>query len=175
MQSKNLMAMIAFQALCALYFAFDVSRDILEGDSSRLHSYPELAVTIGLAFGIWFEASVLRNMLSEKNKMSQSLGVASGELASIMEDQFRSWSLTSAEKDVATFTIKGFSIAEIAKLRGSADGTIKTHLNAIYRKAGVPGRAQLVSIFVEDLLTAPLVEPQPNTYREAEVERSRAA
>ena len=45
----------------------------------------------------------------------------------------------------------------IAELRGSAEGTIKTHLNAIYRKSGVSGRAQLVSVLVEDLLHAPLL------------------
>ena len=44
-----------------------------------------------------------------------------------------------------------------AKLRGSAEGTIKTHLNAIYRKSGVTGRAQLVSILIEDLMRGTLV------------------
>jgi DNA-binding NarL/FixJ family response regulator len=34
---------------------------------------------------------------------------------------------------------------------------VKTHLNAIYRKAGVQGRGQLVSVLIEDLLNAPLV------------------
>ena len=65
--------------------------------------------------------------------------------------------LTPAERDVAGFTIKGYSIAEIAQLRGSAEGTVKTHLNAIYRKAGVTGRGQLVSLLVEDLFRAPLL------------------
>lgn len=98
-------------------------------------------------------------MLQREERLRQGLGVATGELASIMEDYFRSWGLTSAEQDVATFTIKGYSIGEIAGLRGSAEGTIKTHLNAIYRKAKVQGRAQLVSLLVEDLLHAPLLSP----------------
>ena len=34
---------------------------------------------------------------------------------------------------------------------------IKTHLNAIYRKSGVAGRSQLVSVLVEDLFQAPLL------------------
>ncbi|MBC7740336.1 MAG: helix-turn-helix transcriptional regulator [Candidatus Saccharibacteria bacterium] len=72
-------------------------------------------------------------------------------------DLFRGWHLTPTEQDVASFTIKGCSIAEIARLRGSAEGTIKTHLNAIYRKSGVTGRAQLVSVLVEDLLQTPLI------------------
>jgi len=75
----------------------------------------------------------------------------------VMEGHFRAWWLTPSEQDVATFTIKGCSIAEIAALRGSAEGTVKTHLNAIYRKAGVPGRGQLVSVLIEDLMGGPLV------------------
>jgi DNA-binding CsgD family transcriptional regulator len=64
---------------------------------------------------------------------------------------------------VAAFTIKGFTIAEIAALRGSAEGTVKTHLNAIYRKAGVQGRGQLVSLLIEELLGGPLLRPEVAT------------
>ena len=60
--------------------------------------------------------------------------------------------------DVAGFAVKGFTTAEIAGFRGSSEATVKTHLNAIYRKAGVGGRAQLVSLLVEDLFRAPLLE-----------------
>jgi DNA-binding NarL/FixJ family response regulator len=157
MHSNRLIALIIFQALCAFYFSFDVIRDILEGDASRLHSYPELAVTVGLILGILFEVRILSGMLRQQQRMSQRLGVAAGALAEIMGQHFREWKLTAAEQDVATFTIKGYSIGEIAKLRGSAEGTIKTHLNAIYRKADVPSRAQLVSILVEDLFNEPLI------------------
>ena len=87
---------------------------------------------------------------------------AAGALADVIEGCYRNWGLTASEQDVAGFTIKGYSIAEIAILRGSAPGTVKTHLNAIYRKAGVAGRGQLVSLLVEDLRRAPLLEPLPN-------------
>jgi hypothetical protein len=66
--------------------------------------------------------------------------------------------LTPSEQDVATFLIKGCDIAEIARLRGSAEGTVKAHLNAIYRKADVSGRAALVSILIEDLMSQPLIQ-----------------
>ena len=36
-----------------------------------------------------------------------------------MEGYFADWGLTPSEADIATFTIKGYSIAEIAGLRGS--------------------------------------------------------
>ena len=92
--------------------------------------------------------------------MQQSLTVAATALSDLMQGYFDSWGLTPTEQDVAAFTIKGCSIAEIATLRGSAEGTIKTHLNAIYRKSGVTGRAQLVSFLVDDLLHTPLIAPE---------------
>ena len=86
--------------------------------------------------------------------------MAQGALSDLMEEYFVTWGLTPSEADVATFTIKGYSIAEIAELRGSAEATVKTHLNAIYRKAGVAGRGQLVSLLIEDLMRAPLTGPE---------------
>ena len=71
--------------------------------------------------------------------------------------QFRKW----ATGIIESFTIKGYAIAEIAVFRGSAEATVKTHLNAIYRKAGVSGRGQLVSLLIEDLLRAPLMGEKP--------------
>ena len=45
-------------------------------------------------------------------------------------------------------------------MRGSAEGTVKAHLNAIYRKAGVQGRGALLSMLVKDLMQEPLIAPQ---------------
>jgi DNA-binding CsgD family transcriptional regulator len=44
------------------------------------------------------------------------------------------------------------STAEIGSLRATSEGTIKAQTNAIYRKAGVSGRSQLLSLFIEDLM-----------------------
>jgi hypothetical protein len=55
---------------------------------------------------------------------------------------------------VALFAIKGLSTQEIAALRATSEGTVKAQTNAIYRKAGVNGRPQLLSLFIEDLLDA---------------------
>ena len=53
---------------------------------------------------------------------------------------------------MALFTIKGLSIQEIAALRNTSEGTVKAQSNAIYRKSGVSGRAQLLSLFLDTLL-----------------------
>ena len=72
--------------------------------------------------------------------METQLRQASGAFAELLEERFRAWGLTPSERDVAWFTIKGLSIADIARLRQTSDGTVKAQSNAIYRKAGVSGR-----------------------------------
>jgi DNA-binding CsgD family transcriptional regulator len=157
-RSGTLIVLITFQVFCTLFFVYDVNTDMLSGDFVLRHMLPEIGATIGLLIGIAFEMRALLRMLRRQAHMEKSLGVAAGALADLMEAYFAQWGLTPSEQDVASFTIKGYSISEIAELRGSAEGTVKTHLNAIYRKAGVQGRAQLVSLLIEDLLNAPLVD-----------------
>ena len=70
----------------------------------------------------------------------------------LLEERFAEWGLTPAESDVALFAIKGMTTAEIASLRKTSEGTVKAQTNAIYRKAGVSGRSQLLSLFIEDLM-----------------------
>ena len=53
---------------------------------------------------------------------------------------------------MAIFAIKGLKTHEIARLRQTSEGTVKAQCNAIYRKAGVSGRTQLLSVFIEDLM-----------------------
>lgn len=70
----------------------------------------------------------------------------------LLAERFAEWGLTRAERDVALFAIKGLSTAEIAGLRQTSEGTVKAQTAAIYRKAGVTGRPQLLSLFIEDLM-----------------------
>ena len=80
------------------------------------------------------------------------LSIRSGEFMVLLQERFAEWGLTPSEKDVALFAIKGMSTAEIASLRSTSEGTVKAQTNAIYRKAGVTGRPQLLSVFIEDLM-----------------------
>jgi DNA-binding CsgD family transcriptional regulator len=156
-------ALIVFQAICTVFFVVDMVGDIeVLGWSSLtdLHLLPEIGATIGLVSGIVVMTVYLLRLLRRQAHLERSLGIAQGALSDLMEQYFVTWGLTPSEADVATFTIKGYSIAEIAELRGSAEATVKTHLNAIYRKAGVAGRGQLVSLLIEDLMRAPLTGPE---------------
>jgi len=81
-----------------------------------------------------------------------SPGAASGAFLELLEESFARWSLTPSERDVALLAVKGLSIGEIARLRQTREGTDKAQCTAVYRKAGVNNRAQLLSLFVEELM-----------------------
>lgn len=161
---RPVVALIAVQLACALIFLSDVIDDLMPQDGEVISwsvALSEIAAVTGLLLGLIFESVVLRRLMLRQDVLARSLAAAQGALGELMQGYFRSWGLTPSEADVAGFTIKGYSIAEIASLRGSAEGTVKTHLNAIYRKSGTTGRAQLVSILVEELFSGALVPGAP--------------
>ncbi len=156
-----LVGLIGFQMLCILVFGYDVLHEVRQGDTAAVLApavLPEMLATLGLALGIVVEWRLLQRMQRRQAEMARGLSVAAGAINELMRRYFADWDLTPAECDVAGFIIKGYSINEVAGLRGSAEGTVKAQLNAIYRKAGVAGRAQLVSLLVEDLFSAPLLD-----------------
>jgi DNA-binding CsgD family transcriptional regulator len=174
-QGVALIALIAVQALCTVVFVQDLLHEAqsLAGGFSAA-TLPECLATLGLCLGIVVELYLWRGMQRRQAEMARGLSVAAGAIDALMRRYFHDWDLTPAESDVAGFTIKGCSITEVARLRGSAEGTVKAHLNAIYRKAGVSGRAQLVSLLVEDLFNAPLTEASSARKPVAAVQQSSA-
>lgn len=40
-----------------------------------------------------------------------------------------------------------------------SEGTVKAQSNVVFRKAGLSGRVQLISYFMDELLGAPLIGP----------------
>lgn len=150
-----LIALILAQAICAGVFLFDV---VLDGGALPAlwpldwHFTVEAAAVLGLIAGIMVEIRVLLKMLARKAHLERQVSLAATALSDVIEAHFRDWGLTASEADVAWFTVKGLSISETARLRGTAEGTIKSHLNAIYRKAGVAGRGELLALLIEDLL-----------------------
>ncbi|MEL7180552.1 MAG: helix-turn-helix transcriptional regulator, partial [Pseudomonadota bacterium] len=97
---------------------------------------------------------VLRRTMARNVVVEDQLRLASGAFMDVLEERFAAWELTPAERDVALFAIKGMSTQEIAALREVSEGTIKAQTNAIYRKADVSGRTQLLSLFIDDLMDA---------------------
>lgn len=150
-----LILLILAQIACAGFFVWDVVLD--SGDLRNVwpidpHFAIEAAAVVGLIAAVVFETRYLLHLLAHKARLERKVSIAASAFADVIEDHFRVWGLTRSELDIAWFTVKGFSIAEVARLRGSAEGTVKSHLNAIYRKAGVTSRGELLSLLIEDLM-----------------------
>ena len=160
-----LVLVVAVQAFCTLFFVWDILAGVVglprRPLSWRMREMMEMGASIGLVLGVALGAVLLFTTLRRNRSMKTQLRLASGAFAELLEERFRNWALTPSERDVAWFTIKGLAIAEIARLRQTSEGTVKAQSNAIYRKAGVNGRAQLVSLCIEDLIDAgPLAAPE---------------
>lgn len=112
----------------------------------------EIYAAYGLVIGLILSGLALRRAWSERNDAEARMRRASGAFMDLLAERFEEWGLTPAEKDVALFAIKGLSTAEIGVLRATSEGTVKAQTNAIYRKAGVTGRSQLLSLFIDDLM-----------------------
>lgn len=161
-QGLVLGGLMLFQSACAVFFVGDVLRDAAvlgRAAWTDIHILIEAFAALGLILGIGVELRALVALLARQARAERGLSIAAGALHDLMERYFEDWGLTAAERDVAAFALKGCAIAEIAELRGTATGTVKAHLNAIYRKAGVSGQGQLQALIVEDLMAQPLVAP----------------
>ncbi|WP_164660835.1 LuxR C-terminal-related transcriptional regulator [Tropicibacter sp. Alg240-R139] len=158
--------LLVVQALCATFFVVDGIMDwtgMPEPLGFRhVHAF-EMVLSLALIAGIVATAMQIRTLDQRKAHMQRQLDMASGAFEQLIQDQFEEWNLSKAEREVAMLALKGLSVADIAALRQTKDGTIKAQCAAVYRKAGVSGRMQLLSYFVEDLIAEPVLrEPGQN-------------
>ncbi|WP_309663315.1 helix-turn-helix transcriptional regulator [Tabrizicola sp.] len=151
-----IIAIFIIQASCAFFFVYDILASVLGIKTTpiswKMRELIEIGAAIGLVLGVVLGALLLFRALRARNSAEAGLRRASGAFMDLLEERLTEWGLTAAERDVALFAIKGMSTAEIATLRATSEGTVKAQTNAIYRKAGVTGRAQLLSLFIEDLM-----------------------
>jgi len=147
-----LIGVIGVQSLCAIYFALDVLTDYQESaPGQRLHLYVESIATLVLLFAVFIESRQLLLLLRSRAHLTDRLKQSSMTLHEIIEDSFSRWSLSPAEYDVAMFAVKGLGVSEISAIRGRSEGTVKAQLSAVYRKAGVQNRAELLTAIIDTL------------------------
>ena len=142
-----------------------------------VHEGLEIAAVLSLLIGLWMAMLALVRLKRDHLAARERLRRASGAFMTLLSERFDDWGLTRAERDVALFAIKGLNTAEIASMRATSEGTVKAQTNAIYRKAAVNGRGQLLSLFIEDLMAeahlpdaSSLALPQPEAEPELRAE-----
>lgn len=153
-----LAASLAVQVICALFFVVELVTDVLGlrhwALSWEIREALQVAASLGLILGAVLGVILLRQTLKRIRNVERQVAAASGAFFEVMDGCFAEWGLTPSEREVALFAVRGYSNSEIAETRGKSEATIKTQMNAVFRKAGVTGRAQLISQFVDVLIAS---------------------
>lgn len=162
-----LYAAVSLQFLGALVFVGQLWSEILGLRSTPIpwiwQEYIELLASIGLVIGVLVSGLFLHRSLRAMRSMRRQIDVASGNFEAHLMTSFKEWSLSPSEQQVAIYAMKGFSNAEVAELRGTTPATVKSQLNAIYRKSGFANRQQLISFLVEELMAGVAVTDGPQS------------
>jgi DNA-binding CsgD family transcriptional regulator len=117
----------------------------------QMYEVLEMMAALALGLGVVIGVILMRRTQRMRARAELALRHASAAFGDVIAERFETWGLSKAEQDVAMFLIKGSSTAEIAQMRMTSEGTIKAQNAAIYRKAGVTGKTQLLSLFIEEL------------------------
>ncbi|MYM63681.1 DNA-binding response regulator [Pseudomaricurvus sp. HS19] len=158
--------MMVFVALVALASGGDMLADLAHG-ADRAHLLQEgllLALALMILLWLWRDhRSQRRALVALQQELEQIRSRPEPESAQVLSvrqhfsaainDQFGRWQLTPSEAEVGLMLLKGYSLKEVAMLRGTAERTIRQQASAIYQKSGVSGRHSFAAWFLEDLLT----------------------
>jgi DNA-binding NarL/FixJ family response regulator len=157
----SVLAAIALFGVVAVLISIDLITDQREG-VSWAHLAVEASVLVAAVGGVlvlWRQLSQSRADLAqargEAEQWRQENQQLLSGLASAIQSQFQRWALTGAEAEVGLLLLKGLSHKEIAELRQTSERTVREQARALYRKAGLGGRASLSAFFLEDLLLTP--------------------
>ncbi|MFT7006057.1 MAG: DNA-binding NarL/FixJ family response regulator [Colwellia sp.] len=84
--------------------------------------------------------------------ISDEMKNARHEYSAVIHSQFKQWSLTPSEQDVAMLLLKGLSFKEISGVRNTKEKTVRQQASVIYSKANVEGRHEFAAWFLEDFM-----------------------
>jgi DNA-binding CsgD family transcriptional regulator len=148
--SQNNVALVLFLVVAILVGA-DLVADAGSG-AGVIHIGTEgLATLVALTGAVWFGRRILADRAESATWRAQAEELLAG-VGNTIENQFAAWELSPAEAEVGLLLLKGLSFKEVAQVRGTSERTAREQARAIYRKAGIAGRAELSAWFIEDLL-----------------------
>jgi DNA-binding CsgD family transcriptional regulator len=146
--------------------------DLLDLLVDALH----ILLVISAAVGVALLAQRLHAQHEERVALARDLKIARAEgerwrsrvqsslngIRVEMENQFREWGMTAAERDVGLLILKGLNHKEIAALRRTSEATVRQQAQAIYRKANLPGKTAFSAYFLEDLFAPDILTEGPD-------------
>lgn len=151
--------------LIALVSAADLIADLSEGVSSAhllQEAFVMLIATLAfcrIASSLYQSKKSIAALQAELEAIKQTPQPESEavlairrKLSELIAAQFVEWKLSKSEQQVGWLLLKGFSLKEIAMIRGTMEKTIRQQASAIYKKAGVRGRHSFSAWFIEDYL-----------------------
>jgi len=148
--------LVALQMICGAYFLWEILASVLGLPVIPLRweqrEIVEIGATLGLILGSLMGVALAITARREMQRAKTAQRLTAGQFTDVVREYFAKLGLTPAETEVAWYILKGMSVSEIAQLRNTREGTVKTQGTAIYKKAGVNGKSQLMSLLVEDLL-----------------------
>ncbi len=135
------------------------------GDGLTLHIIYEMATilaALGMAWMVWSgwwrtERSVrrlqdtLKVRSDERDEWQDRAKRALDGFSQAVDEQFRSWGLTSAEREIAFLLLKGNTHKQVAQATARSERTVRQHAGTVYQKAGLSSRAELAAYFMKDL------------------------
>jgi len=132
-----------------------VGADLLSDAGSGAGLQHVLAEGLGAAAALggagWFARRHRAELRAARDWRAQAETLLAGVGLTVRE-QFLAWGLSVAEREVALLLLKGLSFKEVAQVRQTGERTAREQARAVYKKAGVAGRAELAAWFIEDLL-----------------------
>jgi len=161
--------------IITFFVGADMAADLSDGVPLVHLVIETVALALCLA-GAWGTGLQLRGALRRARQLQSDLEGTRADLArwrneakellgglrGVIDVQFKTWGLTSAQSEVALLVLKGFSYKEIADVRQTTERTVRNQALALYRKAGVANRAEMAAFFIEDLLEPPEKAKGPN-------------
>jgi len=160
----RLWSIVVILGILLIFSLWDITNDIIQG-VDHLHWISEALffLFIGWLFIVFF-----KNLLDQRKKIeklifnNEQLNKKStywksktskirANLRKDIEEQLKSWGLSTTEITVAFLVIRGYSFPQIANLLKKSERTVRQQAIEIYKKAGFNSRSEFAAFFIESI------------------------
>ena len=120
--------------ICEALLVFDVLSEFTGFEISIYSEYHvelESVAVFSLGISLLIVGANFLRLLRENRDFYAISEMATGEFLRLIEEQIKAWKFSDSEREIALLLIKGLTMQEIADVRETKPGTIKSQCNAI--------------------------------------------